>query len=76
MLKPFAHPTVQYIQQPFKSVQQNRMDVEAMLKPFARAFSWFNFKLVKLIKQKKILKNFKNSKKKLQNSLVSIKKIK
>jgi len=27
------------IQQPSNSVQQNRMDVEAMLKPFARALS-------------------------------------
>ena len=29
MLKPFAHPTFNIIKQPFNSVQQNRMDVEA-----------------------------------------------
>jgi len=30
MLKPFAHPTFNIIQQPSNSVQQNRMDVEAV----------------------------------------------
>jgi len=42
-LKAFAHPTVQ---QPFNSVQQNRMDVEAMLKPFARALRILVLKLI------------------------------